>query len=337
MTKIKNPILFSVICLILIAVCGGLFVFLSKHEDEIFKTKKTSSYSSGGDYSAMTDSTIGATSSDGGTESTFVNTEPNEGSSSSQQIQEEDNTISTTQSQSSTTATDPMPSETNQNESTASSNTLQQSEDATSEAQPSESDTQTDGTQEENLPEAKAEYWDAESFEADLNAGLYLEGAIVHFVVDEFNPDSFFGYDLCAGEHLNFVSVVHPHAYVGDKVTIKVQETDSMMGSWIIYYEMINCEHTEEAPSSEDTKEYWDESEFEAALNAGKQLDGAIVTFVAAELHPDSELGYVIWAGEHLNFVFDHDPQVSVGDTLTVKTRVVISSFGSWIISCDIA
>ena len=251
-------------------------------------------------------------------------------------MQEEENTISTTQSQNATTVTESMQSETDQSEESDSSNTQQKSEEVTSETQPSELETQSDGTQDEHLAEAKAEYWDAASFEADLNAGLNLEGAIVHFVVEELNPDSFFGYDLGAGEHLNFVSVVHPQAYAGDKVTIKVQETDSMMGSWIIYYEMINCEHVDVSQSSEDTKEYWDESEFEAALNAGEQLNGVIVTFVARELYPDSELGYLISTGENINFVFDYDPQVTVGDTLTVKTRVVVSSFGAWFISCDI-
>ena len=76
MTKIKNPILFSVICLILIAVCGGLFIYLSKHEDEVFKTKKTSSYSTGGDYSVVTDSTIDAMPSESIPETTLMNTEP---------------------------------------------------------------------------------------------------------------------------------------------------------------------------------------------------------------------------------------------------------------------
>lgn len=48
--------------------------------------------------------------------------------------------------------------------------------------------------------------------------------------------------------------------------------------------------------------DYGDAESFEVALNEGKNLEGKVVRFVAGEFHPDSKLGYNVWAGEHLNF-----------------------------------
>ncbi|MCR4937833.1 MAG: hypothetical protein K5987_06740, partial [Lachnospiraceae bacterium] len=46
--------------------------------------------------------------------------------------------------------------------------------------------------------------------------------------------------------------------------------------------------------------DYGDAESFEAALNAGENLEGKIVRFNALELHPKSAVGYNVWAGEHL-------------------------------------
>ena len=82
------------------------------------------------------------------------------------------------------------------------------------------------------------DYTDVASFKADLNAGKDLTGEIVQFTVDEIVPDSFFGYNLQSGEHLNFCSTSNPKVSVGDTVTVEVKEVTSMLGSYIISYTM---------------------------------------------------------------------------------------------------
>lgn len=78
--------------------------------------------------------------------------------------------------------------------------------------------------------------------------------------------------------------------------------------------------------------DYGDETAFEADLNAGKDLVGKTVSFVAAELHPQSLSGYDIWAGEHLNFISAENPNVEVGETVTVRVTDVASVLGSWLL-----
>ena len=84
------------------------------------------------------------------------------------------------------------------------------------------------------------DYEDAASFEAALNAGTNLTGKTVRFKVDAVVPDSMFGYNLQAGEHLNFCSANSPGISVGDTVTVKIVEVSSMMGSYIIGYEKVD-------------------------------------------------------------------------------------------------
>ncbi|MFR5822322.1 MAG: hypothetical protein ACLUE5_00025 [Dysosmobacter sp.] len=81
--------------------------------------------------------------------------------------------------------------------------------------------------------------------------------------------------------------------------------------------------------------DYGDETAFEADLNAGKNLVGKTVSFVAAELHPQSLYGYDIWAGEHLNFISSKNPDIEVGQTVTVKVTAVESVIGSWFIEYE--
>lgn len=86
--------------------------------------------------------------------------------------------------------------------------------------------------------EVQPDYPDAATFEAALNTGAYLTGKTVRFTVVEVVPDSAFGYNLQAGEHLNFCSSSNPKVSAGDTVTVEVVEVASMMGSYIISYKM---------------------------------------------------------------------------------------------------
>ena len=85
---------------------------------------------------------------------------------------------------------------------------------------------------------SKIDYENVADFEADLNEGKDLTGKVVQFTVDKYVPNSAFGYNMQTGEHLNFCSEKNPKVKEGDTVTVKVKEVSSMMGSYIISYEM---------------------------------------------------------------------------------------------------
>ncbi len=87
--------------------------------------------------------------------------------------------------------------------------------------------------------------------------------------------------------------------------------------------------------SSKVAIDYADAESFEAALNAGENLEGKVVQFEALELHPDSLAGYNVWAGEHLNFISKRNPDIKVGDTVVVRTDTIESSLGSWLITYE--
>lgn len=82
------------------------------------------------------------------------------------------------------------------------------------------------------------DYSSAEELEAALNSGKDVTGKTVSFTVKEYEPASFFGYNMQAGEHLNFCSSSDPHVSAGDQVTVKVVEVEDLLGSYIISYEM---------------------------------------------------------------------------------------------------
>lgn len=87
------------------------------------------------------------------------------------------------------------------------------------------------------------DYKDVAKFEEDLCAGKNLEGKTVTFTVNEFHPDSAYGYNLWAGEHLNFVSSRHPNVGEGDKVSVRADKILSVLnGHWIIYYTFVELE-----------------------------------------------------------------------------------------------
>ena len=93
---------------------------------------------------------------------------------------------------------------------------------------------------------------------------------------------------------------------------------------------MIGC-----GGASKVSIDYADAESFEAALNAGENLEGKVVQFVAGEIHPDSALGFNVWAGEHLNFVSSRNPDIKEGDTVIVKTTTIENIMGSWIINYE--
>ncbi|WP_186579785.1 hypothetical protein [Aquibacillus kalidii] len=74
-------------------------------------------------------------------------------------------------------------------------------------------------------------------FEAALNNGENLEGKIVSVEVSELEPNSAFGYNIQAGEHLNFVSTENPNVKKEDTVLLEIKKVESMLGSYIISYE----------------------------------------------------------------------------------------------------
>lgn len=87
--------------------------------------------------------------------------------------------------------------------------------------------------------ELKVDYTNENVFEEALNNGEELTGKTVTFTVNELVPNSTFGYNLQTGEHLNFCSSNNPGVKVGDTVTAKVTEVTSVLGSYIINYELV--------------------------------------------------------------------------------------------------
>ena len=87
--------------------------------------------------------------------------------------------------------------------------------------------------------EVKPDYEDAVAFEQALNDGEDLTGKTVVVTVNELVPDSAFGYNIQAGENLNFCSPDNPNVKAGDTLTVKVAEVTSLLGSYIIKYEKV--------------------------------------------------------------------------------------------------
>ena len=85
----------------------------------------------------------------------------------------------------------------------------------------------------------EVDYPNVTDFEIALNAGEDVAGKTVTFTVDIVIPNSAFGYNIQAGEHLNFCSDTNPRVKQGDVITVKVIEVSSMLGSYIIRYKMV--------------------------------------------------------------------------------------------------
>ena len=86
----------------------------------------------------------------------------------------------------------------------------------------------------------EVDYGDAAAFEEALNRGENLENKTLMFTVTELHPDSALGFNVCGGEHLNFISSRDPDLKVGDTAGVKATEITSLLGSWIIKYEKID-------------------------------------------------------------------------------------------------
>jgi len=81
----------------------------------------------------------------------------------------------------------------------------------------------------------------AESFEAALNNGDDLNGKTVTFTVQELHPNSIYGYNIWAGEHLNFISKSNPNINEGETVSVRATKIKkNILGSWIIKYELLD-------------------------------------------------------------------------------------------------
>jgi len=87
--------------------------------------------------------------------------------------------------------------------------------------------------------EVKPDYEDVVTFEQALNNGEDLTGKTVVVTVNKLVPDSAFGYNIQAGENLNFCSPDNPNVKEGETLTVKVAEVTSMLGSYIIKYEKV--------------------------------------------------------------------------------------------------
>jgi len=88
--------------------------------------------------------------------------------------------------------------------------------------------------------EKKVDYPNVTDFETALNNGEDLTGKTVTFTVQEYVPNSAFGYNLQAGEHLNFCSSKNPGVKEGDTLTVKVTSVSSVLGSYIVEYKVVS-------------------------------------------------------------------------------------------------
>ena len=80
------------------------------------------------------------------------------------------------------------------------------------------------------------------------------------------------------------------------------------------------------------TPDYSVASDFETALNNVEDTIGKIVSFEVVAVIPESQFGFNIWSGDHLNFCSEEKWNVQRGDVLTVKIRSVSNVGDSYII-----
>lgn len=175
------------------------------------------------------------------------------------------------------------------------------------------------------------DYGDAESFEADLVKGENLEGKTVMFVAGEVQPQSAYGYDVWAGEHLNFVSSRNPDIKEGDTVCVKVTTIESQLKSWIINYEKIDGEIGETTivsdGSGEEAKsgsEGTSKSEPESESTSKSEQDSES----ASKSKPESEPTFDCVGADMVGFR-------SFGGSPTVSAYVAIKNTSDYPISLE--
>ena len=95
-------------------------------------------------------------------------------------------------------------------------------------------------------------YATAEDFENALNNDDDTLGKVVSFSVKDVKPDSALGYDLWAGEHLNFVGEDAKEAKKGTIMTVAVNSVQEKMGSWVIGYDVLNIDSSQEAAQTDN-------------------------------------------------------------------------------------
>ena len=77
---------------------------------------------------------------------------------------------------------------------------------------------------------------------------------------------------------------------------------------------------------------YTDNASIEAALNAGENLVGKVVTFTVDVYTPNSDRTYDLQAGEHVHFVCTGSPNVFKGDSMTVTITEVTKENDDFIV-----
>lgn len=102
--------------------------------------------------------------------------------------------------------------------------------------------------------EATQHYETAESFEAALNDGVNVVGSTVQFAVKKYAPNSAYGHNLQAGEHLNFCSENDPEAGKGDIVSVEVAKVKKVYSTYYIIYYKQKPTIIEKGPTEAATK-----------------------------------------------------------------------------------
>lgn len=87
------------------------------------------------------------------------------------------------------------------------------------------------------------DYDSAEDFESALNDGVNATNKIVSFNVSKVSPDSAAGFNVMAGEHLNFISNEERKIKENDQATVLVSNAKSKFGSWFIDYKLIGTKN----------------------------------------------------------------------------------------------
>lgn len=123
------------------------------------------------------------------------------------------------------------------------------------------------------------DYDSAESFESALNDGTDTTNKIVSFEVKEIAPDSVVGFNVHAGEHLNFKSKDAKEISNNEQVTVLITNAKSKIGSWLIDYELIG---TKEIVATEE------ESSIQTSMETSAATDSEDVSTLSEEISDDN-------------------------------------------------
>ncbi|GEM_PF-3933724 len=115
----------------------------------------------------------------------------------------------------------------------------------------------------------------------------------------------------------------------------KIMKLTALLLSACLCLMLFGCGSKDESEDDNIYIDYGDEEAFELMINAGEDMVGKIVRFTAKELHPDSAVGYNIYAGKHLNLVSTGDPGIAQGETVVVRILTVDTFIGSWLLTYE--